>query len=281
MERNDSIVLSNGITMPPVVMSTFGLDYTIMKPLVLEALDLGVRAFDTARKYGNEDVVGRVLAECLQERGLSRSDVFITTKIFTFQQAAGKIKEEADVSLRNLNTDYIDLWLIHWPCPEYYLNTWKQMSEVYLGGKVKSIGLANPQVRHLETISREAPSVPLHCVQIELHPFRTCKDVVSWCNERGVAIQSYTPLCKMIPKVRDCEMLQILAKRHSCTLAQLILSWHFHKRFVPVFSTRKTARVKENLLAFNVDLCDDEIQAIDALNEDYKLLLESIYCPGY
>ena len=115
----EMLKLSNGVEMPIMVMSTNYMDYPLMKRVVSAGLRIGYRAFDTARDYGNEPIVGRVLQECLQEQGILREDIFITTKIGNGQQIEGNIEEQMDISLKNLRTDYVDLWLIHWPYPDY------------------------------------------------------------------------------------------------------------------------------------------------------------------
>ena len=118
-----NIILSKGVEMPPIVETTNWMDYPQMKTLVTEGLKFGFRAFDTARAYGNEHIVGRVVKECLEELGLNREDVFITTKIGNSEQCMGNIEEQIDISLRNLQTDYVDLWMMHWPYPDYYVDT--------------------------------------------------------------------------------------------------------------------------------------------------------------
>ena len=118
------IKLYNGVEMPPIIMATNWMDYSTMKKIVSAGLRIGFRAFDTARDYGNEDVVGRVLKECLAEQGLKREDIFITTKIGNGQQVLGNMEEQIDQSLRNLRTDYVDCWLMHWPYSDYYIDTY-------------------------------------------------------------------------------------------------------------------------------------------------------------
>ena len=136
----DFVELSNHYKMPLIVMSTNWMDYKEMKRVVLSGLQCGYRAFDTARDYGNEHVVGKVIEECLNESGIKRNEIFITTKIGNSQQVKGDIDRQIEISLNNLRTDYIDLWLMHWPYPGHYINTWHKMEEIYYTGKVKAIG---------------------------------------------------------------------------------------------------------------------------------------------
>lgn len=276
-----NIKLSNGVELPPIVETTNWMDYPQMKTLVTEGLKIGFRAFDTARDYGNEPIVGRVIKECLEEQGLKREDVFITTKIGNSQQRLGNIEEQIDISLRNLQTDYVDLWLMHWPYPDHYVDTWHKMEKVYKSGKVRAIGMANYRIRHFEHLFKEGVEIMPHCVQFELHPMRTADDIVAYCHERNIAIQAYAPLCRMIKKIRESKELQEIAARHDKSIAQVILRWHIQNHTVPVFKSLKPYRLKENFDIFDFQLSDDEMAQVASLDEDYKYHIESASCPGY
>jgi diketogulonate reductase-like aldo/keto reductase len=276
-----SIILPNGIKMPKMVMSSYEMDKSTLETVISEGLKIGYRAFDTARDYGTEDIVGKVLNKALKHSGMSRGDVFITTKIGNRQQIAGDIEGEIDKSLKNLQTDYIDLWLMHWPCPEFYIMTWKKMEKVYHSGKVKAIGIANCNKRYLDILLNAGVEVVPHCCQFELHPFRTCDNLVNYLRKKGVAIQAYSPLCRMVSFVRNSEILSDMSVRKGKSIAQIILRWHYQKGFVPVFKSQNPRRLKENFAIFDFSLSYDEMSAIDQLNCDYKFWLESLYCPGY
>ncbi len=273
--------LNNGVEMPPIVESTNWMDYPVMKTLVTAGMQIGFRAFDTARDYGNEHIVGKVLKECMSEQGLKRDEIFITTKIGNGQQALGNIEEQVDISLKNLQTDYIDLWLMHWPYPGHYVETWRKMEKVYKSGKVRAIGLANCRVRHFEHLFSEGVEVMPHCVQMELHPMRTAEDIVSYLRERDIAIQAYSPLCRMMPRIRESETLRAIALRHDKSVGQVILRWHIQNHIVPVFKSLKPKRLAENFDIFDFSLSQDEMSEIASLDEDYKFHLESASCPGY
>lgn len=275
------ILLSNGVEMPPIVETTNWMDYPVMKELVSAGLKIGYRAFDTARDYGNEDVVGRVMKESLAEQGLKREDVFLTTKIGNSQQTLGNIEEQVDISLQNLQTDYIDLWLMHWPYPDHYVDTWRKMERIYKSGKVRAIGMANFRIRHFEHLFKEGVDVIPHCVQMELHPLRTAEDIVAYLRERNIVVQAYSPLCRMIPKIRENVLLKAIADAHGKTVGQVILRWHIQNQTVPVFKSLKPKRLQENLDIFDFALSDEEMKTVSSLDEDYKYHLESTSCPGY
>jgi len=276
-----SIILSNGIVMPPIVQTTNWQDYEQMSVLVAEGLKVGFRAFDTARDYGNEPIVGRVMEEQLKAAGLKRGDVFITTKIGNGQQATGDISGEIERSLDNLRTDYVDLWLMHWPYPGYYIDTWRKMEKIYATGMVRAIGMANYHVRHFKTLFAAGIEVMPHCVQFEHHPMRTADDIFAFCREHQIAVQAYSPICRMIPKIRESPILKAISERTGKSIAQVILRWHYQHQSVPVFKTLKQYRLKENFDIWDFELTADDMAAIHSLDEDYKYHLESASCPGF
>lgn len=275
------IKLSNGIEMPCLVAATNWMDYQQLKPIVTSALKHGFRAFDTARDYGNEPIVGKVINECLKEEGLRREDIFITTKIGNGQQAKGDIANEIEISCKNLQTDYIDLWLMHWPYPNYYIETWHKMEEVYNSGRVRAIGMANCNVRYLNELYNSGITVPIHCVQFELHPCRTVVDIVEWCRDHEIAIQAYSPLCRMLPMVKDSDVLKAISQRHGKTIGQVIIRWHIQNETIPVIKTTNPNRLNENADVFDFVLDNQEMNVISSLDQNYKFHLESVCCPGY
>lgn len=276
-----NIKFHNGVEMPPIIMSTNWMDYSTMKKIVSTGLRIGYRAFDTARDYGNEHVVGRVLKECLAECGLKREDVFITTKIGNSQQILGNIEEQINISLQNLQTEYVDCWLMHWPYPDHYIATYHKMEKVYKNGKVRAIGMANYQMRHFKKLWEEGFDVTPHCIQFEHHPLRTAEDILLFCEQQHIAIQSYSPLCRMIDKIKSSVVLQDIAKRTGKTIGQIILRWHYQHRSVPCFKSLKPERLKENFDIWDFKLTPDDMEKIFSMNEDYKYHLESASCPGF
>lgn len=275
------IKLHNGIEMPPLIMSTNWMDYDQMKKVVSAGLKIGFRAFDTARDYGNEHIVGQVLKECLIEQGIERKDIFITTKIGNSQQKLGNIKQQMEMSLNNLQTDYIDCWLMHWPYPGYYIDTYHKMEEVYKSGKTHAIGMANYHVRHFEKLFAAGVEIIPHCVQFEHHPMRTADDILKFCHEHKIAIQAYSPLCRMIAPIKNSPILKEIAERTGKTIGQVILRWHYQHKSVPCFKSVKPERLFENFNIWDFELTEEEMHLIHSMDEDYKYHLESASCPGF
>jgi diketogulonate reductase-like aldo/keto reductase len=275
------IQLNNGIEIPPIIMSTNWMDYPTMKRVVSAGLKIGFRAFDTARDYFNEPIVGRVLKECLAEQGLKRQDIFITTKIGNGQQRKGDIANEIEISLNNLQTDYVDCWMMHWPYPDYYIDTYHKMEEVYLSGKAHSIGMANYRIRHFKKLFDAGVEVMPHCVQFEHHPLRTANEIIEFCREYNIVIQAYSPLCRMINPIKSSPILSAIASKYKKTIGQIILRWHVQHNSIPCFKSTNPIRLEENFNIWNFELTDDEIAKINSMDCDYKFHLESASCPGY
>ena len=276
-----NIRFHNGIEMPPIIMSTKWMDYPTMKEVVTAGLKTGFRAFDTARDYGNEHIVGRVLKECLAEQGLKREDVFITTKIGNGQQRLGNIEEQIEISLRNLQTDYVDCWLMHWPYPGYFVDTYHKMETVYKTGKVKAIGMANYHIRHFEQLWKEGFDIAPHCVQFEHHPMRTADDIFEFCRSHNIAVQAYSPLCRMIDAIKKSSILNDIAYKKGKTIGQVILRWHYQHQSVPCFKSLKPMRLAENFNIWDFELTQEEMAAFNSMDCDYKYHLESASCPGF
>ena len=275
------IKFHNGIEMPPIIMSTNWMDYPTMKKVVSAGLKIGYRAYDTARDYGNEHIVGRVLKECLKELGIKREEIFITTKIGNSQQKLGNIQEQIEISLNNLQTDYVDCWLMHWPYPDYYIDTYHKMEEVYKTGKVHSIGMANYHVRHFEKLFAAGIETTPHCVQFEHHPMRTADDIIAFCREHQIAVQAYSPLCRMIEPIKNSPILKAIAERTGKTIGQVILRWHYQHESVPCFKSLNPKRLEENFNIWDFELTQEDMAAIHSMDCDYKYHLESASCPGF
>lgn len=279
----NNITLSNGVEMPRMAIGTNWMTYSELRPIVKAGLEAGFRAIDTARDYDNEPVVGAVVKDVLEELGMNRSDIFITTKIGNSQQAKGNIAEQLEMSLNNLKTDYIDCWLMHWPYPNHYISTWAKMTDLYRHSKkVRAIGVANYQIRHFEKLLAAGTDIVPMVNQMEYHPLRTAEELHQYMREHHIRTQAYAPLCRLIPPLRNAEIINELSRKYKKSLGQIILRWHIQQGDVmPVFKSYKTSRFAENIDVFDFELTEEEMYAISALNQDYKYHLESASCPGY
>lgn len=277
----DKITLNNGIEMPLVGMGTYQMDRKTLQNVLLTGTSYGFRCIDTARDYHNEPLFGETMKLVQRKNGLKREELFITTKIGNSQQIIGKIKEEIDISLKSLQTDYVDLWLMHWPYPDNYIETWHKMEDVYHSGKVRAIGVCNFRERHLHALIESSIVIMPMVMQVEYHPLRTIKPMIALCDKYGIQVEAYSPLCLMDKRLTESEILKSLAVKYNKTIPQIILRWHIQQGIIPVFKSATPHRLKENINIFDFTLTSDEMELIFTMNEDYKFHPESINCPGY
>lgn len=279
----NTIKLHNGVEMPCMAIGTNWMNYKELYGVMRAGFEAGFRAIDTARDYGNEAVVGAVLKDVLKDLGMSRSDVFVTTKIGNGQQMKGNISEQIDESLRNLQTDYVDLWLMHWPYPDYFKSTWAKMSEVYTQtDKVRAIGVANYRERHFRKLLDSQDIITPMVNQMEYHPLRTVVALKEFMQAHDIKLQAYAPLCRLVGPLKNAPIFKQLCEKYNKSIGQIILRWHVQQGDVmPIFKSYKPSRFKENIDIFDFELSADEMAAIYALNIDYKYHIESCNCPGY
>lgn len=274
--------------MPKIMMGTSICDLKGDKKLLMKQLEEAIiygesqktLGFDTARDYSNESLLGDIFRRLFTNGICKREDVFITTKVGNGQQRGRDMEAEIDISLKSFGFDYIDLWLLHWPLPEYWLENWSQFIEIYKKGKVKAIGIANCRERHIETIIKSGLMMP-HVMQVEYHPFRTVPVFKKMCIDNHIQLEAYSANCLMLPFVKENKVLKGIANMHKKTVTQIIMRWHVQQNVVPIFRSFNPDHIRENIDIYNFELSDGEMQQIYALNQDYKFHPESLNCPGY
>lgn len=276
--------LSNGVAAPSIVVGTFQhRNEDDLHGLIRHAINHGYRAFDTAPSYKNESMLGNVFSSLMQEGLIEREDLFLIDKIDGWQMHAskGQVRPYVEEALEKLKVDYLDLLLIHWPFPEYFMETWAAFEELYKAGLARSIGLCNVELRHLQRVAQGGSMLP-HVVQVERHPLNSANDVLAYCNENQIAMQGYSPVCRMLSKVANSDVIERIAKKHNQTKGQVIMRWHFDTQVAPVFMTTREERLieyTEIVQTFRLDQGD--IAALNGMNEDFRLFLASRACPGY
>jgi diketogulonate reductase-like aldo/keto reductase len=262
----DGYVLSNGNKIPCVGFGTWKLpeaDTTV--DTIKTAIDCGYRHIDSAYTYYNEKSVGKAIRTC----GLKRSELFVTTKLSNGSHGYENTMKEFEMSMSNLDVDYIDLYLIHWPRPLAIRDTWKELNEgtwkafeeLYKEGKIKAIGVSNFLDTHLDAILETATIAPM-VNQLELHPQYVQRNVVEYCKDRRMIVEAWSPLIK---GEFDHPLLIELAKKHNKSVAQILLRWSIQHGFVPLPKASSKERMMENANIFDFTLTNEDIEAMKAL----------------
>ena len=227
------------------------------------ALEAGYRHIDTAAAYGNERSVG----DGIRQSGIARMDVFVTTKLWNEDMRQNRQHDAFLKSLELLRTDYVDLYLIHWPVAGKYMESWEVLIRLYEEGLVKAIGVSNFQAHHLDDIIRSTGVVPA-VNQIEVHPKLTQVPLCEYCEKLGVVPEAWSPLGH--GTLLSDEALSSIARRHGKSVAQVIIRWDLQRNIVTIPKSVNKKRITENAHVFDFELSDEDMAAIAALNCDER-----------
>ncbi|CAG7655886.1 aldo/keto reductase [Actinacidiphila bryophytorum] len=259
------LTLNNGVSIPQLGFGTFQIEPQDTREAVRFALDTGYRHIDTAQMYGNEKEVG----QAVRDSGLPRGEVFVTSKLNNGHHAYGDALAAFGRTLEDLDLEYVDLFLVHWPLPAVgdYVETWKAMEEILRSGRVRAIGVSNFQPAHLERLLAATETVPA-VNQIEVHPYLTQDDVRAFGTDRGIATEAWSPIAQ--GKVLDDPVITAIAERVGRSPAQVTLRWHLQRGDIVFPKSVTPARVEENFRLFDFELTADDVAAITALNRDER-----------
>jgi 2,5-diketo-D-gluconate reductase A len=261
------IMLNNGQQIPQLGFGVFLIKPPQTEAAVTHALQAGYRHIDTAQMYGNEAEVGRAIGKS----GLSRAEVFVTTKLNNGAHRPDDARHAFDGSLKALGTDYVDLFLIHWPLPTRYdgdfVSTWRTLEEFYADGRARSIGVSNFQPHHLRRIHTEGEITPA-VDQIEVNPYLTQDDVRQFCAEHQIAVEAWSPLGR--GNVLSDPTVDDIARKYGKTPAQVVLRWHIERGDIVFPKSVTPARIRENIDIFDFELAGEDVEAISALNRNER-----------
>jgi diketogulonate reductase-like aldo/keto reductase len=262
----DRVTLNNGITMPRLGIGTWQgrpEDGAHVERAVETALSLGYRSIDTAAGYANEAGVGR----SVRASGLLRDEVFVTSKVKNSDQGYDSALRAFDASLKALNLDYVDLYLVHWPVKGKYKDTWRALEKVYAEGRVKAIGVSNFQVHHLKDLLAGASVAPT-VNQIELHPRLTQKELLAFCARQEIQVEAWSPL--MLGRILTDRVIVDIAKFHGKSPAQVILRWDLQQGLVTIPKSTSPHRIAENAGLFDFELRQADMEALERLNRNER-----------
>ena len=261
----DCTLLNNGLKMPWLGFGVFQInDGQEVEHAVRSALEIGYRSIDTATVYGNERGVGKAI----RESGILREDIFLTTKVWNDDQREKRTLEAFEESLKRLETEYVDLYLVHWPVKGCYQETWQVMEEIYQSGRAKAIGVSNFLVPHLEDILRDSQIVP-SVNQVEFHPFLVQPELLRFCQSHKIQVEAWSPL--MDGKITNEQAVQKLAGKYHKTPAQIALRWDLQHEVVTIPKSTHSNRIAENSQIFDFELSRADMNVLDALDEGKRV----------
>ncbi|ANR90451.1 aldo/keto reductase [Mycobacterium avium] len=263
MSKVPTIELNDGARIPQLGFGVYQIKPDETAAAVRAALDIGYRHIDTAEMYGNE----REVAQGIRDAGLDRSEVFVTSKLNNGFHEPDAARRAFDATLKALGSDYVDLFLIHWPLPTLYggdfVSTWRVLEEFARDGRARSIGVSNFQVPHLERLAAETDTVPA-VNQVEVHPYFTNQKVRGYAREHGIAIEAWSPIAQ--GDVLGDAVINRIADGLGRTAAQVVLRWHIQRGDVVFPKTVNPDRMKSNFELFDFELDERAMEAISALD---------------
>ncbi|HET7590933.1 MAG TPA: aldo/keto reductase [Solirubrobacterales bacterium] len=260
------ISLHDGVEIPQLGFGVFQVPPEETQSVVELALDAGYRHVDTAAAYRNEAGVGAAL----RASGLSRGDVFVTTKLWNSQQGYDSTLKAFEASLGRLGFDYVDLYLIHWPVPteDRFVDTWRAFERILEEGRARTIGVSNFRVEDLERLEVETDTRPT-INQIELHPSLQQAALRAWQAEHGIATEAWSPLAQ--GNLLEHETIGRIAERHEKTPAQTILRWHLQIGNIVIPKSVTPKRIRENVELFDFELSDEEMAVFADLDSGDRI----------
>jgi len=256
---HSTIQLNNGVVMPRLGLGVFRVEPQDTINAVLYALEAGYRSVDTAAVYGNEAEVG----EAVKQSGIDRGELFITTKVWNDDQGYDSTLRAFESSMKKLRLDYLDLYLVHWPGRNRFVETYRAMEELYREGRIRAIGVSNFNIRHLETLLEQTEVVPV-INQVELHPFCVQPTLREWCQAQGIAVEAWRPILQ--GEVGEHPVIAKIAEAHGKTPVQVTLRWHLQHDVVVIPKSIHKERIVSNADIWDFSLSDEEMRAIDALD---------------
>jgi diketogulonate reductase-like aldo/keto reductase len=261
----DCTKLNNGLAMPWLGFGVFLMEIGGETELAVKtALDAGYRSIDTAAIYENEASVGKAI----QESGIPREELFITTKLWNADQGYDTVLKAFDESMNKLQLESLDLYLIHWPVVGRYVESWKALEKLYQDGRVRAVGISNFQIHHIEDILAKCKVKPM-LNQVELHPRLRQADLHQFCVQNQIQLQAWAPL--MQGKALDIPEIVGIAEKYGKSPAQILIRWDLQNEVITIPKSITPNRIIENSQVFDFQISEEDMASIDRLNQDKRV----------
>ncbi|MCM3618524.1 aldo/keto reductase [Sutcliffiella horikoshii] len=265
----ERVTLNNGAKMPWLGLGVFRVEEGAeLVEAVKTAIKQGYRSIDTAAIYENEGGVGEGIIQGLQESGLKREELFVTSKVWNADLSYEGTIRAYEQSLEKLGLEYLDLYLIHWPVEGKYKEAWRALEYLYEEGRVKSIGVSNFQIHHLEDLLKDAKVKPV-INQVEYHPRLTQTELQAFCEQHQIQLEAWSPL--MNGQILEHDLIKELAGSYQKTPAQIVIRWDLQNGVVTIPKSTKAHRLAENADVFDFQLSAEDMEQIDQLNENHRI----------
>ena len=267
----ETVQFYNGRTMPKIGLGTYRVkDGDECRESVKHAIEQGYRSIDTAMIYGNEETVGQGIKEGLESTGLSREDLFITSKLWLTDFGRQNVEDAYRQSVAKLGLDYLDLYLMHWPGTNeaVMIDTWRGMEDLYKQNQVKNIGVSNFTPEHFEALLAQVSIKPV-INQVEFHPYLTQNELRKYLEAQNIIMESWSPL--MNSQILHDEVINEVANEVGKTPAQVVIRWNIQHDVVVIPKSVTPHRIEENLDVWNFELSDNQMERIDQLNQDKRI----------
>jgi len=269
LKLDSTVTLNNSVKMPQLGMGVWKVNNSGASQAVEWALKHGYKAIDTAKQYGNEAGVGKGLQKGFADNGLKREDIFLTTKIFNGDQGYQSVLDNFEGQLKRLQTDYVDLLLIHWPVNGTYLDTWRALETIYKEGKARAIGVSNFNIARLKDILKHG-SIKQAVNQMEFHPLCQEEDIKNYCDENDIYLEAWYPLGG--GAVLGDPRLKKIADKYNKSVAQVILRWDLQLDIITIPKSVHEARIVQNADVYDFELSDDDVKEINGFDTEKRSL---------
>ncbi len=264
-DLSSCVTLSNDVKMPLFGLGTWDLqEGEEVENVVRWALEAGYRSIDTASYYANENGVGNAV----KRSGIPREEIFITTKVKNTDQGYEQTLCALNTSLQKLGTDYVDLYLVHWPVKGKFNDTWMAMEKIYRDGKARSVGVSNFSIHHLDALLNPATIIPM-VNQVEFHPRLQQPELQEYCREHQIQYEAWSPIMK--GQVLDISELVEIGKKYRKSAVQITLRWMVQKMIVTIPKSSRKERIIANADIFDFELDKNEMDIIDSLDRGQRI----------